>query len=85
VDQSNYQSYHLSTSHKTINLKGGSQVEDFLEVEDSPEAEDFLEAEEDSQAEEDTQVEEEYHLEDHQEEAGDRHHCPCHKLTKESW
>jgi len=47
-------------------------VEDFLEVEDFP-------------VEEDTQVEEGYHLEDHQEEAGDHHHYPCHKPIKENW
>ncbi|SRR6266702_2398218 len=78
-DQSNYQNYHPSDSHKTTDPR-----EDFPEEEDSPEEEDFPE-EEDSPEEEGIQVEEECHLGDHQEEVGDHHQCPCNKPLKGSW
>jgi len=77
--QNNYQNYHLSDSHRTINLG-----EDSPEEEDSQEAEDSLE-EEDSPEAEDTREEVEYHLEGHQEAVGDHHHCPWHKHNQENW
>jgi len=83
-DQNNCRNYRPSDSHKTTELTEDSPEEEasqgeeaFLEGEASPE-------EGASQAEEDIWEEEEYHLEDHQEAAGDHHHCQCHKPIKGS-
>ena len=81
-DQSNYWSYRLFDSCKTINQKGGSPEEEAFR-EDSPEEGDSQEVEA-SLEEEDTQEEEEYHLEDHQEAVGDHHHYQCHKPIREN-
>jgi len=77
-DWNDCQSCHPFDFHKMINLEGDSQEED------SPGEEDFPE-EEDSPEEEDTLEEEEYHQEDHQEEVGDHHQCPCRRPNKENW